>query len=121
MKNHTPGPWEIAPYNGENIRFIVAGEDCLVADCWPLVDPYYRNANDRRYKSPRKPNEADARLIAAAPDLLEALEYCAGIFEGYVKHHDDKGDAYKAAKNRVHMELARAAIKKATGEVDAQI
>jgi hypothetical protein len=110
MSKHTPGHWEIAPYNGENIRFIVTEENCLVADCWPSVDPYYRNANDKRYKSPRKPNEANARLIAAAPDLLEALEFMLSVFnETYPDVADDEEDREAWAK-------ARAAIRKATSE-----
>ena len=116
MTKHTPGPWEIAPYNGVDTRFIVAGENGLVADCWPHADPYFRIENDKRYKNPKKPNEANAKLIAAAPELLEALEYCVGIFEGYVNHHLAKGDHVKAKKNKAHAEKARAAIKKATGE-----
>jgi len=104
MSKPTPGPWEIAPYNGLYTRFIVAGEGCLVADCWPLVEPYYRDSNDRRYKSPRKPNEANARLIAAAPELLNALK---GMLEGF--DVDDKYSSDAVIKSR-------AAIKKATGE-----
>jgi hypothetical protein len=61
--------------------------------------------------------EADARLIAAAPDLLEALRYYAEQFcEGFCKdlpqagtYHTDMDDQCSGCK-------ARAAIAKATGE-----
>lgn len=53
-------------------------------------------------------NPADARLIAAAPDLLEALEYAL---------KDMKLVRAEVANNRlaVSISMARAAIAKATG------
>lgn len=51
--------------------------------------------------------EANARLIAAAPDMLEALKWAAEILE-----------SYKNQKCGIHIdaiEKARAAIAKATG------
>jgi len=48
------------------------------------------------------PNEADARLIAAAPDLLAALE--------------DVVQMYQPAYDPPFIERARAAIAKAKGE-----
>jgi hypothetical protein len=55
-------------------------------------------------------NPANARLIAAAPDLLEALEFMLSVFnETYPDVADDEEDREAWAK-------ARAAIKKATGE-----
>jgi hypothetical protein len=102
--SHTPGPWEIAPYNGIEIKFIVDKEDNLVADCWPYIDPYYRTANDRRYKNRKEPNEADARLIAAAPDLLKTLNEIA-----------DWCDRWTTPGHPVSA-IAHAAIKKAMGE-----
>lgn len=55
---HTPAPW-------------LVGEDQCVDECWSIVTTtggaIIANVND---KAARK---ANARLIAAAPDLLEAL------------------------------------------------
>ena len=50
-------------------------------------------------------NEADANLISAAPDLLEALENLLAVREGAggTKYHAD--------------DIARAAIAKAKGEI----
>lgn len=69
MSKHTPGPWTVHPiYNNapvlENIGVYEIeeaheeGKESLMEGCdpWPAI-------------------EANARLIAAAPDLLEALEW----------------------------------------------
>lgn len=53
-KNHTPGPWE-------NSATYVVGTMGLIADCYM---PY----------RPTQENEANAKLIAAAPELLAALK-----------------------------------------------
>lgn len=58
------------------------------------------------------PNEANARLIAAAPELLEALQ---ALFADY-KRLADSGDAgYWSLEDTEEGKLALAAIAKATG------
>ena len=67
----------------------------------------------------------DAQLIAAAPELLEALEACAeslafardklGMF-GDGDDRDRKADTFDATGSFNALELARAAINKATGK-----
>lgn len=57
---HTPGPWEAIP--GGIVR--EAGKSRLIADC------YARGFGDWRGEAQR---DADAHLIAAAPNLLAAL------------------------------------------------
>ena len=53
--------------------------------------------------------EADARLVAAAPDLLEALVYALEFLTANDDGEDDVVDRIKTAK---------AAIFKATGEIE---
>jgi hypothetical protein len=61
---HTPGPWETQRV--EEDRLVLWGrEDAL--GTFKIAD-IYETAN----------NEANARLIAAAPELLEALELLVG-------------------------------------------
>ena len=67
MSKHTPGPWEAEKTSG---AYVV----CEVTEGWSVVP---MNADPNKY-SP----EDDARLIAAAPDLLEALELADAMLSG---------------------------------------
>ena len=66
MNKHTPGPWVIETTETDNI--ILQGEDSdQIAIC------------DRAF------GDANARLIAAAPELLATLEWCLQRFESLNK------------------------------------
>lgn len=82
MSAHTPGPW----------KFLDVIGGCSVYAGRRQVLAYH--------SSPDAENKANARLIAAAPDLLDALQ--AAVASGIIDH-DGEPDA------------ARAAIAKATG------
>ena len=91
---HTPGPWvihgnftEIHPHDDPDGNQVIAD-----------VDPDCEMSN----------REANARLIAAAPDLLEALEAMVTTWEG-----PRELAAIRFAQNVI---AARAAIAKARGE-----
>lgn len=63
MAKHTPGPWAVGYPDDQTIRadgLRVASVEC-----------------------PRKEWRANARLIAAAPDMLQALRDIAAITTGY--------------------------------------
>ena len=85
MNDYTKGPWGIM--KGDHGLMIFSGE------CGRVVAMLARQVTTAE-------REANARLIAAAPDLLEALEWAVD------NPHDD---AYWISQ-------ARAAIAKATGE-----
>lgn len=85
---HTPGPWEYIP--GEEPAFLPRVQRGIEGEFVVMGLSRYRE-------------EADARLIAAAPDLLEALQDALCALECC-------GKDYPAASK------ARAAIAKATGE-----
>ena len=94
---HTPGPWK----HGETTmtRGRIYGGGVLVA----TLDP-------PQLQEEVAMKEADARLIAAAPDMLEALKACADprAFGNLMGGH-----SYDAEQRA--MELVREAIAKATG------
>jgi hypothetical protein len=101
-EKHTPGPWPL------NLRTVTDSAGCVTTHA--EIGPGW---SEGRYMSVSGCiDEADARLIAAAPELLEALQ---DLLEdhvrtlGYVYDQDD--DPEESALVR----FARAAIAKATG------
>jgi hypothetical protein len=68
VSNHTPGPWHYEESPLKTGWCVVTGNNYL-ADVHKHVGATADDARD----------EANARLIAAAPELLEALEVIANI------------------------------------------
>lgn len=64
---HTPGPWKIDPV-------FIAQTMTTSLHFGEYRFPYQRTAEGLSRTYPREEAEANARLIAAAPDLLRALE-----------------------------------------------
>ena len=90
MSKHTPGPWRVVDSWNDYMVESQNGEEII----W----------QDGPHNTPTI-NEANARLIAAAPDLLEALENLADYIDE------------RAGDNECRpLENARAAIAKAKGE-----
>lgn len=95
MIKHTPGPFKVAHCDG-NFEIRTMDDKCL-ADAWS----YGINGNSQEM-------EANAKLFAAAPDLLEALELLLltrtlernlqGISRGESPLHDRCNDAIARAK-----------------------
>lgn len=93
---HTPGPWDIM--EGRTLLHIETAHNAPVAGL--------------AICSVSRAGQANARLIAAAPDLLEALErlvstHCAAA---------DMGPNLMGADEEPEVIAARAAIAKATGK-----
>jgi hypothetical protein len=96
---HTKGPWLIAPSDG---RFFVyalndEGTNAFHASVSPGHIPHYDDEETQK---------ANARLIAAAPDLLEASQ---DLLATIIQNHPIY-DAYHK------VQVLRAAINKAIGE-----
>lgn len=108
MIAYTPGPWKIVERetfadNSVYPRYIVGGPDEL--DVCYLESLYA--ANSSTPGSVRR--EADARLIAAAPELLDALTALLAEAEAFAK-------AIRPYANSEAIAASRAAIAKAKGE-----
>lgn len=107
MAQHTLGPWEVQSgedacfHQGNRFAITKSGTDgrepwqVTIAEIWPAT---------------AGADEADARLIASAPELLEALHELEALF-------DYQGDArpYTWQERLPMLERARAAIAKAEG------
>ena len=105
--SHTPGPWGYVPSNEHHGPYVVnqwgSGDIC---DCYTmsnLNDYSVRNGGDSKpIHFQRDEADANARLIAAAPDMLEALELVI-----------QWADGIGSPANMFN--VARSAIAKATG------
>jgi hypothetical protein len=82
---HTPGPWRWCDTSVYGDPLTGPNKDCLIGpDKDPSRKPYASDSADHilYLDSPiTAENSANARLIAAAPDLLEALQKIAEITE----------------------------------------
>ena len=86
--SHTGGPWDLVWWGNEQYPFPLS----ILAN----------NDGDWVSRGGEVSSEANARLIAAAPDLLEACDFALTTFVGM-----DKG-------NTIAANFCRAAIAKAT-------
>ena len=62
--NHTPGPWHIGGHNGGDLIMATGDDEGVLATVYGTTQNEYA---------------ANARLIAAAPELLAALEMAHGV------------------------------------------
>ena len=92
MSGHTPGPWVVL--QNPMSHDCITSDDCRICEM-PRWDDEYAEEET-----------ANARLIAAAPDLLAALERM-------VRQHGSNFISYSGDHP---VSVARAAIAKATGE-----
>lgn len=95
MSKHTPGPWGYTMDKERGWDFKVTadhGKTAIVSGCGCCDSPWVSC-------------EADARLIAAAPELLEAFEKLVSLV-----------DAGEGTWTLEEQQKARAAIAKAKGE-----
>jgi hypothetical protein len=101
---HTQGPWEVLTGLGVKIR---GTGNQKVAD---VTVPY---GDDLRGHVVTK---ANARLIAAAPSLLAALENMTAIVENIAGSFAMRGEYGWENDDQTELDAARAAIAKAKGE-----
>lgn len=95
MTQHTPEPWHISKRRDGRDMLVYGSDDFEIARvCYPNRD-------------------ANARLIAAAPELLEALR---GMMDAYMDLCDESEPNYKSYEfRRERWDSARAAIAKVEG------
>jgi hypothetical protein len=101
IPQHTPGPWYMVPIH-QNWVEICDGpgntERCIIASVLSMADDYPAEL-------PIAHRNANARLIAAVPELLRSLNAMVQAFVRHPGNHDERHHA---------LTIARAAIAKAT-------
>ncbi len=94
MGTHTPRPWEIfkRPDGGIGVRHSATGNH-------PVCDVFYMNST----------GEANASLIAAAPDLLAALKQCDIVMDTAAIHGlpQNLPDAYRESWAAAHTQARK--------------
>lgn len=112
MADFTPGPWEYVPSTDHHGPYVTSEFGSTICDLYTMSHPKeWSTANG----GPSKPipflaemADPNARLIAAAPNLLEALTELSDLMDG-VMNGSYKPDSFT-------LQPARAAIAKATGQ-----
>jgi hypothetical protein len=94
MSKHTPGPWAWSDDDFDDSLKGPGGQDVLSAGVTATDDPYVRVGL------------VDANLIAAAPELLDALKACAAQMEDTV--YMDESDPFLDAWKQAHAAIAKA-------------
>lgn len=95
---HTPGPWEASKWRVTNYPDVRARGVRMEVIC--------DTASNKATRTPE--NEANARLIAAAPTMLDALEHVLARAESY-------GDEF-CAEEREMLAVVLGAIERAKGQ-----
>lgn len=96
MSTHTPGPWYLMPTAGHDMH----GQSAIAQEATG-------NTVAVAYDG-----KADARLLAAAPELLEALRWFADELPSIIRTNCPLGVPMSVLKAH---DIARAAIAKAEG------
>jgi hypothetical protein len=109
--SHTPGPWIVD-------ETVALGAYGVWKDVRHTDEPMQRICSvfdNNKSDVPREQRDANARLIAAAPDLLASLEYMRNVHNP-INATDEVGRQYKSRHASTAFAQAEAAIAKAKGE-----
>ena len=105
---HTPAPWRVS---NESPRIIKKDYRAIGSDAGFLIASTMGHDNSGFYASEQEA-DANARLIAAAPELYESLADALADYDNWVSDEDNYPHEHLVA----WAEKARAAIAKAKGE-----
>lgn len=110
--NHTPGPWLIAGTTIYALTQYTGNSDTMRTHLADGINRFSARVSsdnpERDGGAPPEEIQANARLIAAAPELLEALRLAEDLLSSYLPSH-------KPA-SLLNLNVIRAAIAKATQE-----
>ena len=110
MNKHTQGPWMIEGLSGNRHEgHVIVSDSADRTIAWTCNSLISDRDADEEYISPE--DQANARLISSAPDLLEALE----LYDEFSKSNDDWRDDDDTPDFVIK---ARQAIAKAKGVSD---
>lgn len=94
---HTPGPWMVLPS-------VTPTQFAILTENGPRKDIACT------YGFEGDPREANARLIAAAPDLLAVAEHCRDLLMRYEINRIDGEELSDAALKKLNAAIAKAEV-----------
>lgn len=110
MSKHTPGPWIVWNDGHGNLSVRSANErDTSDATYLEIATEVGGLRKGQNFKD-RSEEQANARLIAASPDLLEALQMVEDAYRDHLSETGEHSIPYSP------LAKIRSAIAKATGE-----
>ena len=72
---HTQGEWKVQPFDGKGSCIDIDSKKGLICQVYSLEETDYKTPHSDELK-------ANAKLIAAAPELLDVLKQCEQILTG---------------------------------------
>lgn len=114
--SHTPGPWVI---HGLNSTSDINGpvNPVRVAKFWPGPGAYEVVADCSHAVTGSASGEANARLIAAAPEMIEALKSAERVLQAQVRCEFNAGAPPTGTYHHTKLLEIQAAIAKAEGKL----
>lgn len=104
MNQHTPGPWAVTNHaHGTVINMESSRKTRSGASRYAVIGGFDASDSEQFQEA-----QANARLISAAPELLEALQGMLSLDDEHQRGADDQDVCFE-------VQQARAAIAKATG------
>lgn len=92
---HTPAPWRVVA--GSTLGFKTAsGGESILADARPTDDFFVLKIAEMDTNVGAAERAANASLIAAAPDMYEAIQNALGLLDNAVARRRHDGDAFYA-------------------------
>jgi hypothetical protein len=106
MSKHTPGPWRTQKLEGDMQQKVHVRAEHL-----PIATVFALNSTGRGFVTLTDEEQANAALIAAAPEMLEALRKANAALKCNIK----SGNLNCICEGCTAADAARAAIAKAEG------
>ena len=111
MSKHTPGPWETGKQNGHGGISIEANINAQIATVYlGIISSNWKRGKETFARPENAEALANARLIAAAPELLEACEAALNYMINNARSYGGDENEFPSVIK------LRDAIAKATGE-----
>ena len=94
----TPGPWYVIEGNEHHGPYITHGGWDDICNCYVLPhEGYTGDDKDKPFLFQGQQAEANAHLIAAAPDMYKTLERCVAVIGAFQNPHPEEVEAREYA------------------------